>query len=96
MILQIALEFTNNTSWRFVASDFVFPTPINWNVIDPTVFHEKNSGLAPSYVYQDAIFFNNLTRQVRESEVFPNRSIDPTAGDIDRVAMWVKTSVLCL
>ena len=27
-------------------------------------------------------------RQVRESEVFPNRSIDPTAGDIDRIAVF--------
>lgn len=61
---------------------------INWNVIDPTVFHQKTGNLAPSYVYQDAIYFNNLTRQVRETEVFPNRSINANAGDIDRVAVF--------
>lgn len=60
---------------------------INWHVIDPTVFHE-NRGLVPDYIEADAIQHNHMMRQVRESEVFPNRSIDPTAGDIDRVAVF--------
>lgn len=60
---------------------------INWHVIDPTVFHEDR-GLVPSYIQADAIQHNHMMRQVRESEVFPNRSIDPTAGDIDRVAVF--------
>ncbi len=60
---------------------------MNWYVIDPTVFHEDR-GLVPGYINADAIQYNHQMRQVRESEVFPNRSIDPTAGDIDRIAMF--------
>ena len=59
----------------------------NWNVYDPTVFHE-NRDLVPGYIEDDSIQHDHLMREVKESEVFPNRSIDPTAGDIDRVAVF--------
>lgn len=58
----------------------------NWNVYDPSVFYEER-GLVPSYVDADAIQFNHMMRLVQETELF-NRSIDPTAGQIDRIAMF--------
>lgn len=58
----------------------------NWNVYDPSVFYEER-GLVPSYIDADAIQNNNLMRLVQETELF-NRSIDPTAGQIDRIAMF--------
>lgn len=60
---------------------------INWNVYDPSVFYEER-GLVPSYIDGDAIQHNHQMRLVQESELFPNRSIDPTAGQIDRIAMF--------
>ncbi|MEN8786615.1 MAG: cell surface protein SprA [Flavobacteriales bacterium] len=60
---------------------------INWNVYDPSVFYEER-GLVPSYVESDPIQHNHTMRLVQESELFPNRSIDPTAGQIDRIAMF--------
>lgn len=59
---------------------------INWNVYDPSVFYEER-GLVPSYIDGPAIQENNTMRLVQETELF-NRSIDPTAGQIDRIAMF--------
>ena len=59
----------------------------NWNVYDPSVFYEER-GLVPGYIDGDPIQNNHLMRLVQESELFPNRSIDPTAGQIDRIAMF--------
>ena len=59
----------------------------NWNVYDPSVYYEKR-GLVPGYIDGDAIQYNHLQRLVQESELFPNRSIDQTQGQIDRIAMF--------
>ena len=40
LILQVSTEFSNNTSWRFVASDYVFPEPANpWAEAFPEVIN---------------------------------------------------------
>jgi cell surface protein SprA len=59
----------------------------NWNVYDPSVFYEDR-GLVPGYIDGDNIQNDHRMRLVQESELFPNRSIDPTAGQIDRIAMF--------
>ena len=60
---------------------------INWNVYDPSVFYEER-GLVPGYIEADLIQNNNQMRLVGETELFPNRSVDQTAGQIDRIAMF--------
>ena len=60
---------------------------INWNVYDPSVFYEER-GLVPGYIDGNIIQQDHTQRLVQESELFPNRSIDPTAGQIDRIAMF--------
>lgn len=41
VILEMEFEFQNNTSWRFVPSDYVFPTPIDLvNIPDKRTIHQ--------------------------------------------------------
>jgi hypothetical protein len=43
MILQIDAEFSNNSSWRFINADFVFPNPLNpWETPFPEVYDISN------------------------------------------------------
>ncbi|MEN9000751.1 MAG: cell surface protein SprA, partial [Flavobacteriales bacterium] len=58
----------------------------NWNVYDPSVFYEER-GLVPTYIEGDPIQNNHMMRLVQETELF-NRVVDPTAGQIDRIAMF--------
>ncbi|MEZ4960201.1 MAG: HYR domain-containing protein [Saprospiraceae bacterium] len=43
VILFIDTEFLNNTSWRFVDKDFVFPNPLNpWLTVFPEIINVNN------------------------------------------------------
>jgi hypothetical protein len=43
LILSIDTEFANNTSWRFVEADYVFPSPSNpWLEAFPEVINQNN------------------------------------------------------
>ncbi|MBR9919315.1 MAG: HYR domain-containing protein [Bacteroidetes bacterium] len=43
IILQVESEFVNNTSWRFVAADYVFPNPLDpWEENFPEVISYNN------------------------------------------------------
>ena len=50
LILSIDTEFTNNTSWRFVDADYVFPDPVDpWSEDFPEVININNLIEAGSY-----------------------------------------------
>src|SRR5690606_6991953 len=45
VILRVATDFPNNTSWRFVDKKYVFPDPANpWAVNFPEVANVNNLG----------------------------------------------------
>lgn len=79
-------EAINNTSVSYGFNR----ARLAWYVIDPSVFYDRNSNIRPPNVDNEELS-NNYTRQILETEVFPNREIpngSPTNISILNVAFY--------